>query len=187
MKPATVVAHAFLIALTCLPAAGAQAQDRADIRGHIEVAFGPEGGAEGLILQTIAAARTSIRLAAFAFSSPAIVEALVAARKRGIDVRIVVDRKHNVDEDERGIGRAALGALTKAGASVRINGNYRIHHDKFMVVDERTVQTGSYNYAASANRNSENVIVVRDDPAVAQQYLAHWQTRFDAGTRYVTH
>ena len=46
------------------------------------------------------------------------------------------------------------------------------------------VQTGSYNYAVSANRNSENVLVVRDDAALAARYLAHWTRRYDEGRRY---
>ena len=154
----------------------------------IEVAFGPEAtAAEALILRNIADAKVSINVAAYAFSSPVIVEALVAARKRAVDVRLVVDRKHNIEDDPKGIGHKALDALAAAGASVRTNGNYRLHHDKYMVIDARLVQTGSYNYAASANRNSENVIVIRNNPALAGQYLTHWMARFREGTEYGPH
>jgi phosphatidylserine/phosphatidylglycerophosphate/cardiolipin synthase-like enzyme len=149
-----------------------------------EVAFGPEGGAEALVVKTIDNAKSSIRLAAFAFSSPVIVKALLAAKRRGADVRIVVDRKHNVDEDEKGIGRKALGALLESGIPVRTNARYRIHHDKYMVVDARHVQTGSYNYALSANRNSENVLVIWNAPALAAKYLAHWESRFENAEEY---
>jgi len=149
------------------------------------VAFGPEDlAAERLVLETIADARQSIRVAAFAFSSPAIVDALVAAAQRGIDVRLVVDHGHNVVRDPKRIGRDALDAVTRAGAEARTNERHRLHHDKFMVIDGRHVQTGSYNYAVSANRNSENVLVVRDDAALAARYLAHWTRRYDEGRRY---
>jgi phosphatidylserine/phosphatidylglycerophosphate/cardiolipin synthase-like enzyme len=85
----------------------------------IEVAFGPEASAaEALILRNIADAKVSINVAAYAFSSPVIVDALAAARKRGVDVRLVVDRKHNIEDDPKGIGRKALDALVAAGASV---------------------------------------------------------------------
>ena len=150
----------------------------------VEAGFGPEGGAEALIVRTITAAKVSIRLAAFAFSSPVIVDALLTAKRRGVDIRIVADRKHNVEEDEKGIGRRALGKLVEAGIRVRTNSEYRIHHDKFIVVDARHVQTGSYNYASSANRNSENVLVVWNASALAAMYLAHWESRFSSGTEY---
>lgn len=35
-----------------------------------------------------------------------------------------------------------------------------------------------------ANRNSENVVVIWNDPALAAKYLAHWESRFKAGAEY---
>lgn len=167
------------IVFSVCSAANAQAPSSSN-----EVAFGPEAGAEALILKHIAGAKSAIRVAAFAFSSPVIVDALVAARKRGVDVQLVVDQEHNVATDPKGIGRKALDTLVQAGAVARTNSHYRIHHDKFIIVDGRDVQTGSYNYAVSANRNSENVLVIRDDPALAAKYLAHWESRFREGAPY---
>jgi len=150
----------------------------------IDVGFGPEGGAEALVVKTINSAKVSIRLAAFAFSSPLIVQALVAAKRRGVDIQIVVDQKHNVEEDKKRISRTALNALVGANIPVRTNSDYRLHHDKFIIVDTRHIQTGSLNYASSANRNSENVLVVWNDPGLAAKYLAHWESRFRNGADY---
>lgn len=167
----------------CL-SANAQAPSAAPPNLGIETAFGPEGGAEALILKHITSAKSAIRVAAFAFSSPVIVDALAAARKRGVDVQLVVDHEHNVGNDPKGIGRKALDTLVQAGATARTNNRYRIQHDKFIVVDSRDVQTGSYNYAVSANRNSENVLVIHNDPTLAAKYLAHWESRFREGAPY---
>lgn len=172
---------ALLLAVAC---ATAHAQTSSAAAPGTEVAFGPEGGAEALILKHIAGAKSTIRVAAFAFSSPAIVDGLVAARKRGVDVKLVVDHEHNIAKDPKGIGRKALDTLVQAGAVAHSNSHYRIHHDKFIVADSRDVQTGSYNYAVSANRNSENVLVIRNDPALAAKYLAHWESRFREGSPY---
>jgi phosphatidylserine/phosphatidylglycerophosphate/cardiolipin synthase-like enzyme len=149
-----------------------------------EVGFGPEGGAEALVVKSINSAKVSIRLAAFAFSSPVIVHALVAAKQRGVDIQIVVDQKHNVEDDEKRVGRNALNSMVGANISVRTNSDYRLHHDKFIIVDARHVQTGSFNYASSANRNSENVLVVWNDPVLAAKYLAHWESRFRRSAEY---
>ena len=52
---------------------------------------------------------------------------------------------------------------------------YAIMHDKFMVVDEMTVEEGSFNYTAAAeNRNVENVVVLHS-PDVASQYAREWE------------
>ncbi len=49
----------------------------------------------------------------------------------------------------------------------------------------RNVLTTQYNFTASAaSRNSENVVVVWNNPQLASRYLTHWQSRFDQGTPY---
>ena len=148
---------------------------------RLEVAFEPEAGAEALVLNVLASATRSIRLSAFALSSPAIIGALVRAKNHGIDVQVVVDHHHNVEDDPKGIGRRALATLAEVGIPARTNSSHRILHDKFIVVDSLHIQTGSYNYALSANANSENVLVIWNDVDLAWRYLQHWQSRFDGG------
>ena len=58
-------------------------------------------------------------------------------------------------------------------------------HDKVIIVDNHTVEAGSFNYTRSAaSRNSENVLVINEVPEVAQTYLQHWQSRWDGGTEW---
>jgi phosphatidylserine/phosphatidylglycerophosphate/cardiolipin synthase-like enzyme len=64
-----------------------------------------------LIIRVIATAKISIRLEGFAFSSPVIAAALISAKERIVDVQVVVDRRHNVDKDDKGISRKALALL----------------------------------------------------------------------------
>lgn len=146
---------------------------------QVEVAFSPEAGAEALILKVIGSARHSIRLAAYSFTSPAVVRSLMDAKRRGVDVKVLVDDRGNR-------GRASISAMNLiVGADIplRVVSAYAIHHDKFIVVDERHTQTGSFNYSqAAAKSNSENVLAVWDNPAVARQYLAHWENRWRQGT-----
>jgi len=77
---------------------------------------------------------------------------------------------------------AAMNLLVNAGIAVRTVDNYKIMHDKVAIIDGVTVQTGSYNYTRAAQRsNSENVVVMRQMPEVAQFYLAHWLSRWSQG------
>lgn len=51
-----------------------------------------------------------------------------------------------------------------------------------IVTDGRNTQVGSFNFSRAADRsNSENVLVVWDDPVVAQKYLNHWASRWAQG------
>ncbi|WP_454829724.1 phospholipase D-like domain-containing protein [Paraburkholderia xenovorans] len=58
-------------------------------------------------------------------------------------------------------------------------------HSKFVVVDNATVETGSYNYSQAAARvNSENVLVLSNHPEIAKAYLDDWETVTSQGEPY---
>lgn len=117
------------------------------------------------ILSTIHQAQHSIDVAAYNFTSRPVAEALRTASRRGVVVRIVADEKDN------GGKYSAITWMHRQGLSVRLNGQYAIQHNKFMVIDGVTTQTGSANYTSSAEkRNAENVIVVHNHPATAYAY-----------------
>ncbi|WP_409372858.1 phospholipase D family protein [Pseudomonas cichorii] len=148
---------------------------------NIQVGFSPEGSARTLVLQTIASAQHSIQMLAYSFQAPDIMQALVDAKNRGVDVRIVIDKKRNQNKTSK----AAMDFVTSNAVELRTNDRFHIHHDKTIIVDGNTVETGSFNFASSAETaNSENVVVIRDMPEVTRQYVAHWQSRWDHGEPY---
>ncbi|ELY3087588.1 phospholipase D family protein [Klebsiella aerogenes] len=159
------------LSLSCIqPAAAAPS---------VQVGFSPEGSALQLVLKTIESAQQEIRLMGYSFMSPEVVSALVRAKRRGVDVRIVLDEKGNRSK----ASQAAMNIVVNAGIPLRTNGRYAIMHDKVIIVDNHTVESGSFNMTRSAaSRNSENVLVINDMPEVAQTYLQHWQSRWDGGT-----
>ena len=147
----------------------------------VQVGFSPEGSARTLVLETIGSAKHSIQMLAYAFQAPDIMQALVDAEKRGVDVRVVIDKKRNVGKTSK----KAMDFVTSNGVELRTNDQFHIHHDKTIIVDGTTVETGSFNFALSAETvNSENVVVIRDMPEVSRQYIAHWQSRWDLGEPY---
>ena len=163
-----------------------QAQPATANQQNIEVGFSPEGTAQQLILKVIDSSKQSIFVSAYSYTSPVITRHLIEASKRGVAVWLVVDMKNNLVDNSKKGATSALNALVSAGAKVRVNANYAIHHDKVLISDRATVQTGSFNYSSSANdMNSENVIVIWQTPAVAEQYYAHWYARYQEGQDYV--
>lgn len=167
---ALVLATAFL----CAAVPAVARETRSDT---VVVGFSPasdETTAEEVVLQAIGLARTRIRVAMFTFTSRRIAAALVDARTRGVDVAVVVD------PDNGSGARTALAILRDGGVAVRGNGRYVNMHHKFMVVDGRHLQTGSYNYTyAAATKNAENVILLRDAPAAAAAFEHEWQRLWD--------
>ena len=171
---------AIVLPLGCAVQPPAPASSFASTSPQIEVAFSPEAGSEALVLKVIASADRSIRLAGYSFTSPTVVRGLLDARRRGVDVAVLVDDRGNR-------GRAnleAMNLIASAGIPIRVISTYAIHHDKYIVADARHTETGSFNYSrAAAKANSENVLVVWNNPAVAERYLAHWADRWKQGIK----
>ena len=134
-----------------------------------EVGFSPKGKSLNIILDGIKKAEDSILVAAYSFTSRPISTALLEAHKRGVAVQVVADAKSNSGQ------YSAVTFLANQGVPVRVNDRYAIFHHKFMVIDSRHVETGSFNYSAAAvDRNAENVLMLSNVPEVAQVYSREW-------------
>ena len=153
--------------------------------GTVEVAFSPNEGSEALVIKVIDSAKSELRVLSYSFTSAPVTAALLRAKKRGVDVRLVADQKNNVSEDRSGKARAALSALVNAGADVRVISVYPIHHYKVIVADRQTVELGSFNYSdAAAHKNSENVLVNWGNAKLAQAYLQHFERNYRQASEY---
>ncbi|HAH7448845.1 TPA: hypothetical protein HID40_004955, partial [Escherichia coli] len=91
--------------------------------------------------------------------------------------------------DERGnTGRASIAAMNyiaNSGIPLRTDSNFPIQHDKVIIVDNVTVETGSFNFTKAAEtKNSENAVVIWNMPKLAESFLEHWQDRWNQGRDY---
>ncbi len=147
-------------------------------RGTVQVAFTPWDNAEGVIVDCIRQARRQILVQAYSFTSRALANALIAAKRRGVDVQVLADR-----EQTFGGEASRIPELEQAGIPVMLEVRYQSAHNKVMVIDTGTadaaVVTGSYNWTyAAQNKNAENVLILRHDDAVANAYAANWRRHY---------
>ena len=58
-------------------------------------------------------------------------------------------------------------------------------HDKYIIIDGKTIETGSFNYTQNAElHNAENVIVINNNKKLAKSYMQDWQKLWDEGEDY---
>lgn len=139
----------------------------------IENYFSPNGGTQKAILQRLKDAASSIRVTAFTFTDSEMASVLKSKTKAGLQVNAVFETRNNT-----GTG-AQFGGLKSAGVDVLQDGNCYTMHSKLMIIDEKTVVMGSYNFTANANRtNDENVLII-DDPALAKAYVDEFNRIYD--------
>jgi phosphatidylserine/phosphatidylglycerophosphate/cardiolipin synthase-like enzyme len=135
----------------------------------VEVYFSPQDGVAKHVLERLAAARRSIHFMAFSYTADAIADAMVAKVKAGLVVRGVFESQN------AGGSGADFTRLKQGGVDVLEDGNCYILHHKVIVIDERTVITGSYNFTSSAERDNDENLVIVDDPALARAYLEEFE------------
>ncbi|MTK63182.1 MAG: phospholipase D family protein [Methanobacterium sp.] len=128
---------------------------------------------EGLAVEEIGAARKTVLVQAYSFTSPAIAKALVEAAKRGVDVRVILDKSQRSEK------YSGATFLRNAGIPTVIDDKPAIAHNKVMIIDNQVVITGSFNYTKSAQeRNAENLLVLRGDLQLVQAYTENWRRRW---------
>lgn len=168
-----VIPCCFIAAVT-LFSSWAQAQTAQDPvvfvpQTRIHVYFTPGDSVESAIVAKLLAARDSILVQAYSFTSPAIAAALIDAQQRGVRVVVLLDKSHRTQK------HSAADFTSIGGVDTLIDARHAIAHNKIMIIDGQVVITGSYNFTRAAEKsNAENLVII-ESPSVAQKYLLNWQ------------
>ena len=141
----------------------------------VEVYYAPEDLPGDRLAALYDQAQRSIYVAVYRLTYPPIVKALAAAKKRGVDVRVLTDRE-GLDDPKVA---SALTTLHLAGVPIRINRHDALMHLKQAVIDDEMNTSGSMNQTGSANRyNDERLDVLRDRVTTVkarEKFLALWK------------
>lgn len=130
------------------------------------------GGIENNLIALIDNAKTSIDLAVFEFDLEDVAQALIRAKERGVRVRVVHDNEHTAPDPQ-------IGELEAAGIPAVPDNRSAFMHNKFFVIDNKLVWTGSFNITVNAAfKNNEDALVVKSDD-IAENYEAEFQEMFD--------
>lgn len=130
----------------------------------VEVLFAPEDGITQRLVQTINSARARVQVLAFILTSDPIAQALIDQAQRGREVQIVLEAEnagtHGSDYQE----------LLRGGVQVRLDTNpFNMHH-KVVIVDDRLVALGSFNFTQSAQELNDESMLIVHHPGVVEAY-----------------
>jgi len=138
-----------------------------------EVYFSLYDNPEAVIINSVDTAEEFINIAMYTFTDIEIAQAILEARDRGIDIKIFLDRSQVKAKYSRSR------YFVQNCIEVRISSNSYIMHNKFAVIDNKIVITGSYNWTASAGeRNDENLLVI-DDDYIVERYQDYFNNLWD--------
>src|ERR1022692_19334 len=132
-----------------------------DMKAH----FSPKGGCQDAILAELKAARREILVQAYSFTAEPLALAMVEAKKNGITVEIVLDKSNELER------YSDLHILMEQGMDVKIDHDHPIAHNKIIIIDKKTLITGSFNFTNQAeHENAENLLIIKGQPELINRY-----------------
>ncbi|MFH1724888.1 MAG: phospholipase D-like domain-containing protein [Elusimicrobiota bacterium] len=147
-------------------------------------AFSPSGLVEDTLIRAVRAAKTTIEIAMFSFYSVRIAEELLQAKQRGVHVAVVLDRMQSkLMKLDDWFAYHDFDVKIVAGPNPDGDVFFEKNHNKFMVVDGKLLETGSFNYTGNAEKNSYENANFFDDPTDVAFYRAYFKMLHDTGWR----
>ena len=133
---------------------------------QLEVYFSPDDGTIERLIELVQDAQDEILFMAFSFTDDDLAQAILDRASEGVVVAGVLDKSQALSNKG-----GEYTHLLENGINVRLDGNqYGMHH-KVIIIDERIVVTGSYNFSNNAKtRNDENSLILHNQE-ISQLYL----------------
>jgi phosphatidylserine/phosphatidylglycerophosphate/cardiolipin synthase-like enzyme len=144
---------------------------------EIQVFFSPKDQLAERLISFIDKEQKSIHVAIYTLSHRGISEALIRAKKRGVDVEVIVD-PFSVKM------RFPLGRMARSGIPIHVydppfdpakRSKAPLMHNKFCIFGGKGIWTGSFNFTYEAtNAHRENALYF-EDPEIAKRYLEQFR------------
>lgn len=113
------------------------------------------------IIAQLDKAQVSIWVAVAWFTNKLLAEKLIEKQQQGVSVDIIIDDNGTNTKYCPELGNCNLTRIQVKGG---------IMHDKFCVIDNQVVITGSYNWTNNAEFKNEENIEISEDPKLATKY-----------------
>jgi phosphatidylserine/phosphatidylglycerophosphate/cardiolipin synthase-like enzyme len=132
--------------------------------------FSPKGGVTDVVVSELGRARREVLVLAYSFTSQPISKALIDAKTRGVHVEIILDHSNETEP------YSDLHFFLEQKLPPVIDAHHAIAHNKVMIIDGRTILTGSFNFTHQAeNENAENLLVIKGHPDLVRLYRSNFE------------
>jgi phosphatidylserine/phosphatidylglycerophosphate/cardiolipin synthase-like enzyme len=141
---------------------------------RVETHYAPAENLEHVDIALISRARRTIDIAAYVLTDVPVIDALAAAGRRGVRVRLFRDGN---ERDAQGFVADALDRLAEApNVEMRFKGPRELMHLKSYCVDGHILRTGSANFTASGLKRQENDLVVVEGEGACVGFQAMFES-----------
>ncbi len=140
------------------------------LKGNVDTVFSPDSQDE--VIGLIRGAKESIDVEMYLFNYRPLAEELVAAKAKGIKVRVILEPRLSGDNVNLGM----MEYLRENGIEARwASLDYKLTHAKMMLIDGKKVLVGSTNWSRSALNDNREYSVLIEDEKIASEFLANFE------------
>jgi phosphatidylserine/phosphatidylglycerophosphate/cardiolipin synthase-like enzyme len=159
-------------------ATGALQQLQVHTPPQLAAFFSPGDACRNAIIQQINRAVSRLQICVFTISDDTIANAILTSHRKGVNIQIITDNEKSEDEG------SDINRLARQGIPVKTDTTPNHMHHKFMVADEQTVLTGSYNWTHSAAKYNHENILLTNNTATVRSYLKEFEQLWKVMTVY---
>lgn len=135
-------------------------------QAEVESYFSPSNDCEEHIIYNIDNTSHTLKVAIYSITSPKIFQAIIRAKDRGVNIKILADRS------QAGLRSSWVASLYQKGIKIRVHSKGGLMHNKFAIFDNKIFMTGSYNWTNGAKkRNAENCVFIFDEPEETDKFI----------------
>ncbi len=126
---------------------------------HVETVFSPGDGTE--ILDFLDSAQNSIYIEVYILSSETVIEKLILANSKGLDVKVIMEKRMG------GKNKEFYSQLKDGGVDVRwASYDFQLTHSKIIIIDKKKVFVGSHNFSNAAIYKNREASVILEGPII---------------------
>jgi phosphatidylserine/phosphatidylglycerophosphate/cardiolipin synthase-like enzyme len=144
----------------------------------VETFFSPNGGCTEAIVNNIDQAKSAVLIQAYNFTSYAITRAVVQAKKRGVNVKIILDKSQWVKR------RYTADLLAYMGINILIDDKHDSAQSNIIIIDSEVVITGSFHFTMSAEYDNAANLLILQSKKLATIYTESWNAHSKHSKRY---
>lgn len=130
----------------------------------VEAYFSPYEDIEGLIVDKLKVAGGTIRCSLYGITNSRITEVLINRVSSGVDIKLCLDKTQSAGK------HSTHRELKDAGVEVVIKKTGVLEHNKFCVIDNKTVVMGSYNFSNSAQKQDNSIVVMSKCDPISEKF-----------------
>jgi phosphatidylserine/phosphatidylglycerophosphate/cardiolipin synthase-like enzyme len=129
------------------------------------------------LINVIDKAKETIDVAVYYITETKIVTHLCSATNRGVKIRIITDQDDSYQQP-------ALEKLLNSGIPIKTNTYKGKMHLKNMIIDQKIITSGSYNFTQSAETKNEEVLIISDDEKIAKEWTEKFEEMWNDNINY---